>query len=86
MRVVVVYRDNYDYTRDVIDYIHDFYHQTGHQLEEMDPDSPEGTLFCETYGIVRYPTVIALNAESIMQSSWSGLPFPTISELSYYVQ
>ena len=41
--------------------------------------------FCRTYDIVEYPTIIALSADSQMQNMWSGLPLPTISEVSFYV-
>ena len=86
MRVVVVYKDQNDYTREVLDYLRDFKHQTGHDLEQINPDTAEGTQFCETYDIVEYPSVIAVSDDGVMQSSWEGLPFPTISELSYYIQ
>jgi hypothetical protein len=85
MRVVVVYREDQDYSRSVIDFLHDFKKQTGHDLETMDPYSAAGTLFCDTYGIVEYPTVLALSDSSTMQSMWRGLPLPTISEVSFYV-
>ena len=84
MRVVVVYRDNTDYARTVTDYLHDFMHQTGHELEIIDPDTPSGSHFCDTYGINDYPTVIALSDGDIMQNMWHGLPLPTISEVSFY--
>jgi len=86
MRVAVVYKNQTDYTRSVIDFLHDFQHQTGHTLETIDPDSPEGILFCDTYGIVEYPTIIATSDDGVMQNTWNGLPLPTISEVSYYVQ
>ena len=86
MRVLVLYRDQTDYSRTVIDFLHDFKHQTGHDLETLDPDSSEGILFCDTYGIVDYPTIIALSDDGVMQNTWNGLPLPTISEVSYYVQ
>lgn len=86
MRVVVIYKDQTDYTRTVLDYLRDFQHQTGHELETMDPDTVGGTQFCETYDIVDYPTIIAVSDDSVLQNSWRGLPLPTISELSYYVQ
>lgn len=86
MRVVIVYKDQTDYARSVIDFLHDFEHQTGHILETIDPDSPEGMLFCDTYGIVEYPTIIATSDDGVMQNTWNGLPLPTISEVSYYVQ
>ena len=86
MRVVVIYKDQTDYTRAVTDFLRDFQHQTGHELETLDPDTVDGSQFCETYDIVEYPTIIAISDNSALQNSWSGLPLPTISEVSYYVQ
>ncbi len=86
MRVIVVYKDNTDYTRTVLDYLRDFQSQTGHELETLDPDTAGGSQFCDTYDIVDYPTIIAISDASVMQNTWRGLPLPTISELSYYVQ
>ena len=85
MRVVVIYKDNTDYTRTVLDYLHDFERQTGHQLETIDPETPGGIQFCETYDIIDYPTTIAICDSGVMQNEWRSLPMPTISELSYYV-
>lgn len=84
MRVVVVYKEQTDYARQVIDYLRDFEHQTGRHLETLDPDTPEGADFCRTYDIVQYPTLIALSDDGVMQNTWPGLPLPTISEVSYY--
>ena len=85
MRVVVVYKDETDYARTVLDFLRDFEAQTGHALETINPDTAEGSQFCEAYDIVEYPTIIALSDDSIMQNMWRGLPLPTISEISYYV-
>ena len=52
MRVVVIYRSESDYARQVSDFLRDFSRQTGHVLEEMSPDSAEGNNFCEVYDIV----------------------------------
>lgn len=83
---MVVFKDKTDYTRTVLDYLRDFELQTGHVLETMDPDTEGGVFFCETYGIMEYPTVVAISDAGVMQNTWRGLPLPTISELSYYVQ
>jgi len=85
MRITVVFKDNNDYTRTVLDYLRDFEMQTGHALETIDPDTEGGTSFCETYGVIEYPTIVAISDSGVMQSMWRGLPMPTISELSYYV-
>lgn len=86
MRVVIVFKDKTDYTRTVLDYLRDFERQTGHALETLDPDTEGGSQFCSIYGIVEYPYVVAISDSGVMQNSWRGLPLPTISELSYYVQ
>ncbi|MFY9228432.1 MAG: hypothetical protein WAO28_03885 [Candidatus Microsaccharimonas sp.] len=86
MRVVVVFKDDRDYTRQVTDYLRDFKMQTGHDLETMDPDSPDGISFCRTYDLMEFPSMVAISNDGVMQNTWSGLPLPTISEVSYYVQ
>ena len=86
MRVVVIYKNENDYSRTVDDYLRDFEHQTGHSLEIVNPDTSEGMQFCDTYDIVEYPSIIAISDDGVMQNYWRGLPLPTISEVSYYVQ
>lgn len=85
MRVVVVYKQQTDYTRQVDDYLFDFKRQTGRELETLDPETPDGISFCTAYDILEYPTLIAISDDGQMQNCWSGLPLPTISEVSYYV-
>jgi len=86
VRVVVVFKDRTDTTRDVETFLRDFNHQTGHELESLDPESMAGIDFCRAYDIVEYPSVIALTDEGQMLNLWRGIPLPTISEVSYYVQ
>lgn len=86
MRAVVVYRDESDHAREVIDYMADFTRQTRRELEVVDPDSAEGGAFCRTYDIVEYPSIIALSDDGVMQNLWRGRPLPTIGEVSYYAE
>lgn len=86
MRVVVLYKDQTDYARQVTDYLRDFERQTGHALEVMDPESGEGISFTGAYDILEFPTIVALSDDGYLQNHWRGLPLPTISEVSYYVQ
>lgn len=85
MRVVVIYKEETDYARQVTDYLFDFKRQTGRELETLDPESAEGISFCSTYDILEYPTIVALSDGGQLQNMWNGLPLPTISEVSYYV-
>lgn len=85
MRTAVIYKYESDHAREVLNYLRDFRLQTGHELEEIDPDSREGAGFCRTYDIVEYPTVVALSDGGGLQQMWRGRPLPTISEVSFYV-
>lgn len=85
MRTVVVYKIESDHAREVLDYLRDFQRQTGHELEEVNPETAEGAHFCRTYDIVEYPTVVAISDNGQLQNMWRGRPLPTISEVSYYV-
>ena len=85
MRVVVVYKNDQDYTRIVDDFLTDFARQTGRVIEVLNPESTEGELFCRAYDIVEYPTIIALSNDGQLQNMWRGAILPTINEVSYYV-
>lgn len=85
MRVQVVYKYESDHAREVLDYLRDFERQTGHVIEEINPDTPDGAHTCRTYDIVEYPTLMALSDDGQLQNLWRGRPLPTISEVSYYV-
>lgn len=84
MRVVVVAKDNTDYARMVSEFLDNFARQTGRSLELLDPESGDGDMFCRTYDIVEYPTIIALSNDGQVQNMWRGTTLPTISEVSYY--
>lgn len=84
MRAVIVFREESDHAREVLDYLRDFSRQTGRELETLDPDTPAGGDFCRTYDIVEYPSVVAISDDGVLQNLWRGRPLPTISEVSYY--
>lgn len=84
MRTYIVHKEATDYGRQVREFLRDFYRQSGHELIELNPESREGIMFCQTYDIVEYPTVIAVDNNGGLQQMWRGLPLPRISEVSYY--
>lgn len=86
MRAVVIYKDESDHAREVINYMTDFKRQTGRDLEVIDPETADGASFCRTYDIVEYPTIVALSNDGILQNVWRGRPLPTIGEVSYYAE
>ncbi|HET8883966.1 MAG TPA: hypothetical protein VFM68_00665 [Candidatus Saccharimonadales bacterium] len=85
MRTLVIYKEESDHAREVIDYLRDFERQTGHALETIDPETRDGADFCRAHDIVEYPSIVALSDDGKLQNLWRGQPLPTISEVSYYV-
>ena len=83
MRVVCVYRDKQDYTRSVEEWIENLRRQTGREIETMDPD--KNPSFCETYDIVEYPTMLAIDTDGSLLQMWRGTDMPRISDVSYYL-
>jgi hypothetical protein len=86
MKALVVYRDNSEHARPVIEFMRDFEHQTGHALETVDPDTRDGIFFCQTHDIMQYPTIVAVDDQGKLLQKWSGLPLPRIMEVSYYAR
>ena len=82
-RVVCVCRDGMDYSRTVFDWIEDFRRRTGKTIEVIDPDRETG--FCESYDIVEYPTILALNDNGAVLASWRGQTMPLFDEVNYYL-
>ncbi len=85
MKSYVVYKEESDHARAVIDFLRDFERRTSKKLQTIDPQSIEGDTLCKTYDIVEYPTIFATDNNGVLQNQWRGLPLPTIDEVSYYV-
>lgn len=84
MRVVVVWREGYDYSRTVEDWIRDFTRRAGVDVESVDPGTREGESFCRSYDVVEYPTILALGEDGAVLAMWRGVMLPTFSEVSYW--
>lgn len=85
MRLIVVGRDMEDYSRMVNEWIREFERRTGREVEEIDPDSGEGSTLCRAYDIVEYPTILALNdSDGSVLSMWRGRNLPTFDEVTYW--
>ncbi len=84
MKTVVVYKDNSEHARPVLDFLRDFTRQTGKTLETIDPDTRDGSAYCQAHDIMLYPSLVATDDAGKHLQVWAGLPLPTISEVSYY--
>ena len=85
MRVVIIWRDDADYSRSVTEWLGDFKRRTGREPESVSPDSPEGESLCRLYDVVEYPTIIALDNDGKLLQMWRGTMFPRIDDVNYYL-
>lgn len=86
MAVMIFYRELSEQARRTEDYLNDFKRRTAHEITRVNPDSPEGQSLCRLYDIVEYPTIIATSQNGQLRNMWRGTNFPTIDEVSYYVE
>ena len=85
MRVVMIWRDNTDYARTVIEWMHDCEHRIGTAPESLSPDEPEGESICRAYDIVEYPTMLAIDNDGRVMQLWRGRDLPRIDDVSFYL-
>lgn len=83
MRVVCVFREGRDYSRTVTDWLEDFYRRTGKRIETINPD--EEVTFCEAYGVMEHPTILALGPDGETTYTHIGLPLPLFDEVAFYM-
>lgn len=84
MRIVMVWRDNTDYAREVTNWLAEFQRETGKEVESLDPDTIEGEIFVQARDIVQYPSIVVVDKDGVVSKKWSGTPLPQFSEVSYY--
>ena len=86
MKVVILYRPNSEHDTLVQDYLRDYNHRTGKEIELVSLDSREGADMARLYDIVEYPGVLAVTDDGHLQKMWQGTQLPLMDELSYYDQ
>lgn len=84
MRTVCVWREDEDYSRAVSEWIREFEHRTGREIENINPDTREGESLCGTYDVVEYPTILVLGEDGSVVASWRGRTLPLFDEVSYW--
>ncbi|MBP5511799.1 hypothetical protein J6X90_00190 [Candidatus Saccharibacteria bacterium] len=85
MRVVMVCRDNTDYTREAFDWMKEFKQETGYDVELEDPETIHGELFATHHDIVQYPTVCVTDGSSKIIAKWAG-KLPQFEEVTYIMR
>ncbi len=84
MRIIVVYKEYSDYSREVEEWISEFENRSGHEVEKLDPEMPDGETFCVSRDIVRYPAIVVADTDGKTYETWAGTPLPVIDEVIGY--
>lgn len=84
MRVVCVWKESADYSREMADWLEGFRRRTNKEIESVDPESVDGSNFASIYDVVEYPTLLALADDGKVLGTWRGMPLPRIDEVSYF--
>lgn len=86
MKAMIFYRPNSEHTRLVEEYARDFARHTGKDLPMIDVDTRDGASMAETYEIMKFPTILAIDDEGKMLQMWSDDMLPRFDEVSFYVE
>ena len=85
MRVVIIWRENADYSRAVTEWLRDIERRVGRQPESLSPDEPSGKSLARAYDVVEYPSILAFSDDGKLLQMWRGTDMPRISDVSYYL-
>jgi hypothetical protein len=88
MKVLVLYRPNSEYGRNVEEFIRDFRYQheaNADRLEVLDIDTRDGVATASLYDVLEYPAVLVLSDDGSLIKSWIGANLPLMNELAGYV-
>jgi hypothetical protein len=87
MKVLVLYRPNSEFARQVEEFIHDL--QTRHNVDErhlevLDFDSREGSATASLYDVMVQPSILIVADDGGFVKSWQGNELPLLDEVASY--
>ena len=85
MKVFILYHPNSEHDTAVNQYLREVERVTGHKLEAVSVDTPEGADRAKLYDVVKYPAVVAVQHTGELLQLWQDEMLPTISEVSNYL-
>ncbi|OGL38457.1 hypothetical protein A3B63_00480 [Candidatus Saccharibacteria bacterium RIFCSPLOWO2_01_FULL_49_22] len=85
MRALVLYHPNSEHSGQVEDYARDFKRFKGKDLELVSLETREGAHLAELYDVVRYPAVLVIGPDGVMQKIWEAPLMPLMDEVNSYV-
>ena len=82
MRLTILYRENSDHARAVLEFIEMLSrHYPDRRAAVMDIDTREGAAEATLYGVTQYPALVLTSYEGRVVQLWEGLPLPIIDQV-----
>ena len=87
MKVAVLYHPNREHERAVLDYVRDYrlFKGADREIDMVSLETVEGAHKAKVYDIVRYPAILAISNDGVLQKAWQGVEeFPILNEIDFY--
>jgi hypothetical protein len=87
MKVLVLYRPNSEFARQIEEFVHDL--RTRHNVDErhlevLDYDSREGAAIASLYDVTAQPSIVIVGDNGGYVKGWSGSELPMLDEVAGY--
>jgi hypothetical protein len=85
MRTVILYHPRNEFAGVAEDYQRDYerLHQ-GKKIELVSLDTVDGSEMAKLYDVVRYPAILVIANDGVMQNLWQDFPWPLMDEVAAY--
>jgi hypothetical protein len=87
MKVLILYRPDSEYAREVETYVEDMQRSHGDALRKVElvsVNSRDGASTASLYDIMEYPSILVLADDGSLINSWNGTPLPLMDEVAGY--
>ena len=87
MKVVILYRPKSEQARAVETFVHDFENRhPDAKIELVNIDEREGLALASLYDVMRFPAIMVLATDGVLQQLWQNDPLPLMDEVASYLQ
>ncbi len=82
MRLTILYKENSDHARDVLEFVEMLRRRyPGKKAELIDVETRAGATEASLHDVSQYPALIITSYEGRVMQIWEGLPLPVIDEV-----
>jgi thioredoxin-like negative regulator of GroEL len=86
MKVIVLYRPKSEHCEQVEEFINN-YTTAGStsKLETINIDTRDGNSIAMLYDVTRYPAILVVRDDGILQKLWEGMDLPRVDDVNGYL-